>query len=220
MLVCCTSDLHGNLPTIPPCDLLLIAGDISPAVPHKTRYHAITSQLQWIKSNFNPWLAEVRQTAKPRLIAITLGNHDWFGQSSFDWGLDCEVLIDRTIEFEGLTIHGSPWTKTFFDWAFMRDVDLLAEHHRNLPDVDILITHGPPYGFGDYCADIKNQHKMVHVGCPALMERIVETEPMLAVFGHIHKGFGTRVLGNTILANVSLVNNIYNPAHVPQLFNL
>lgn len=85
-------------------------------------------------------------------------------------------------------------------------------------DVDILITHCPPYGILDQIAtdsvgDIDLRR--------ALEERI---KPRLHVFGHIHEhggkqivfkrpGFGTE--NNTICVNASYVNDRYRPVNKP-----
>ena len=48
-------------------------------------------------------------------------------------------------------------------------------------NVDILITHGPPQGYGDRILLGK------HVGCPELMKRVAEVKPRYHFFGHIHE---------------------------------
>ena len=51
MKVVATSDLHGTLPPIPACDLLLIAGDVCPVWDHKLFFQDI-----WLRTTFTDWL--------------------------------------------------------------------------------------------------------------------------------------------------------------------
>ena len=60
--VCATADLHGWLPPISPCDLLLIAGDICPP----------TDQRHWLDTNFRTWLVD----SPARHVVATWGNND------------------------------------------------------------------------------------------------------------------------------------------------
>ena len=46
------SDLHARLPNIPPCDLLLIAGDICPDGSAMT-------QAKWLDTSFRAWLEKI-----------------------------------------------------------------------------------------------------------------------------------------------------------------
>lgn len=60
-----TADLHGILPEIAPCDILLSGGDICPDV-------APLLQVKWLDQPFRKWLENV--PAK-EIIGIA-GNHD------------------------------------------------------------------------------------------------------------------------------------------------
>lgn len=60
--------------------------------------------------------------------------------------------------------------------------DLLAQRWAQIPeDTDILITHGPPLGFGDRVDSGE------HVGCEDLLRRVQQVRPKLHLFGHIHE---------------------------------
>jgi predicted phosphohydrolase len=61
------SDLHGALPTIPPCDLLLIAGDVAPTMNHSLRFQA-----DWLDTDFRFWL----ESLPAQKIVFIAGNHD------------------------------------------------------------------------------------------------------------------------------------------------
>jgi len=147
MRLVCVSDTHGifPLPEIPPCDLLLVAGDIEDAHLHP---HDSSSQRRYLERVFAPWLEE----APARHTVGIAGNHDFLGLGDPDvlYGLPWHYLCDETIEIEGLCIHGSPWTPPFMDWAFMLPEHELAAKWTLVPaDCDILLTHGPAYGLGD-----------------------------------------------------------------------
>jgi Icc-related predicted phosphoesterase len=47
-------------------------------------------------------------------------------------------------------------------------------------NLDILITHGPPYGIFDRTA------KKVNAGCKYLLDRVQKVKPKIHIFGHIH----------------------------------
>lgn len=176
---------HGALPTLPGGDLLIITGDLT----HNDSIKAWKKFYDWLK---------VQKYRKKVYIA---GNHDNFLQSCCtdeeseqmgireDWGFD--YLCDSGIEFEGIKIWGSPWTTTFQGMnphckAFTVDHDeQLWDKWEKIPeDTDILITHSPPYMVLDEVDGYRS------CGSKSLMARVMEIEPRLHFFSHIHEGYG------------------------------
>lgn len=51
-------------------------------------------------------------------------------------------------------------------------------------DVDLLVTHGPPYGI----LDVNSEHK--HSGSQDLRGKVLKIKPKYHVFGHIHESHG------------------------------
>jgi Icc-related predicted phosphoesterase len=197
MKIIAISDLHGELPQIPPCDLLLIAGDICPVYNHSVEF-----QWNYLGQDFNNWLDQIEATQ-----AVWIGgNHDFVLEQYPLAHMDVQVghyLLDKTITIEGMQIHGSPWTPQFFDWAFMKDDEDLTYHWDMIPEnVDILMTHGPPLGILD------QNGRGVHCGSKTLWERTQKNPArLLHVFGHIHEGFGV----DGIYANVAILGRDYKP---------
>lgn len=205
MKVVATSDLHGFLPEIPPCDLLILAGDICPVSNHKLPFQDL-----WLRYTFAPWL----RTVPARRVVGTWGNHDLIAEKGAPHLKEWTPLIDELVEFEGLRIWGSPWQRRFFDWAFNLDEPELNLKYQQIPPCDIIISHGPPYGYGD-----KAQRGEL-CGSMGLLTRIEEIKPKLVVYGHIHEGSGRWQYGPTTLANVTLVDPKYRPVHPPMEFDL
>jgi Icc-related predicted phosphoesterase len=204
------SDLHGFLPETPACDVLLIGGDVCPVHDHDLDF-----QRRWLETEFAPWLS-----CRPaeRILGIA-GNHDFVAEvdEEFMRTLPWSYLIDEATRVDGLTVHGSPWTVTFMDWAFMRGDDELASTWARIPDdTDILVTHGPPFGHGDL---VINGNRG---GSETLLRRLEELPQLrLHVYGHIHEGGGTRSrIGTAEVANVSYVDFDYRPARSATLFEL
>lgn len=208
MKVVAISDIHGFLPEIPPCDLLLVAGDVCPVWNHRAGF-----QLQWLLRDFSNWLESV----PARKVIGVWGNHDRIAEDSprLVKGVPWTCLADELVEWEGLRIYGLPWQLRFFDWAFNLDAPELAEKYNAIPDCDIIISHGPPYGYGDFVPRDGER-----VGCPAFTEAIDRIQPKLAVFGHIHCDPGAWTRGDTKLANVSLLDDAYRVTRGPAVFDL
>jgi Icc-related predicted phosphoesterase len=203
----CVADLHGYLPPVPACDVLLVAGDICP-----TGDESPERQRLWLRSVFAHWLAGVPADA----IVGVAGNHDFVGESdpavlrSLDW----HYLQDESVEIGGLTIHGSPWTSRFQDWAFMLPEEELARRWSLIPPaVDVLCMHSPPLGYGDWIAG----HA---IGSPSLLAAIDEREPMLCAFGHVHEGHGCWQRGASTLVNAAHCDVDYLPAYEPVIVDL
>src|SRR5512142_3205347 len=100
MKILATADLHGNLPDIPDCDLLLIGGDILPlAIQHDN-----ARSLQWLDYEFREWL---RHIPPAKIIGIA-GNHDfvfetgWVDSLLLPW----TYLQDTGTIYNGLYIWG------------------------------------------------------------------------------------------------------------------
>lgn len=63
-------------------------------------------------------------------------------------------------------------------------------------DVDIIMTHGPPYTIRDNSVQ---EGEVLQLGCPALLRATTRAKPKLHCFGHIHEGYGaTKLLWNSI----------------------
>src|SRR5690554_6389041 len=92
-------------------------------------------------------------------------------------------------------IWGSPWTNDFHGVhpkckAFMLSEHELAKKWALIPDdVDILVTHSPPYGIFDQVRvrgvfSVEKQHESV--GSKSLLQELENRiKPWLHVFGHI-----------------------------------
>ncbi len=144
-------------------------------------------------------------------IVYICGNHDWyFEKNKGPHILDIKsiYLEDNSCHVCGLEIYGSPWTRTFNNWAFNLDEPDLDKIFDKIPKCDILITHSPPFECGDW-----SEHDKIHAGSKKLKEKILEIQPKLHVFGHFHNGYGQYKIGNTLSCNVSFVNEQYQPAN-------
>jgi predicted phosphodiesterase len=208
MKIVAMSDLHGYLPErVPPCDLLLLAGDLCPATDHSLFF-----QSYWLNHDFRAWLHGISAS---KIIGIA-GNHDLIFEraphmvpSDLPW----TYLQDAGLEWQGVKIWGTPWQPPFFDWAFNAEPEKIQRQWSLIPpNTDILVVHGPPRGYGD---GVPEAGGVRHSGCPYLLERIQAIQPQLAVFGHIHEGRGAWQLGRTQLANVTLLDAAYRPVFEP-----
>jgi predicted phosphodiesterase len=213
MRIVALSDQHGNLPDVPACDLLLLAGDLTPV-----RNHGIAYQASWLDGPFRAWLKRV----PARKVIGIAGNHDFIFEHNpglVPPGLNWTYLQDSGTEWEGLKVWGTPWQPTFFDWAFNGDPERLRRQWSLIPEgTDILLVHGPPRGYGDGVPE--SDGTVRRCGCPHLLERILEVRPRLVVYGHIHEGRGEWQLGPTTLANVTILDGRYNLCYEPWVTEL
>jgi 3',5'-cyclic AMP phosphodiesterase CpdA len=209
-----TKDLLGG-------DLLIHAGDIS-SMGYK-------QEIQ----DFCKWFDSLDNYEFKMFIA---GNHDWGFIDREAFFVHRSVVIPKSTEeilnsYKNIDylrdssqeiqigdnpyikIYGSPWQPEFFDWAFNlpRKGDELKNKWNDIPtDTDILITHGPAYGYVDRIVG-----RTEHLGCELLTDRIKEIKPKIQVCGHIHSGYGYVFDGNTHYINASVLNEQYKYNNKP-----
>jgi len=223
MKITCISDLHGYLPNLKEnCDLLCIAGDICPISNHNISY-----QCWWVNYRFLPWLENLKKQGKYIKCYWIAGNHDFIfedkSKTQIYWrrflNAAAFYLQDTTMCFcdeqlESLPTYricGTPWQPQFCDWAFNLSEKRLAEKFNLIPEgVNILISHGPPYGILD------ETREGLLVGSKAMLSRI-NALPDLKLFicGHIHEGYGQIEINGVHYVNCSLMDVNYQPNNSP-----
>jgi Icc-related predicted phosphoesterase len=215
MKICCVSDLHGYLIPIPECDLLIIAGDICPVYNHSIDYQA-----EWLGTVFKKWLGSV----PAKHIVGVAGNHDLVFQfaPSIVPSLPWVYLQDKHIDIDGCLIHGTPWQLKFGEnWAFNTDESGIDWLCSSIPEnCNIIVSHGPPYRYGDLAPRGCNDFE--HVGSVALAHRM-KSFPNLRylVCGHIHSASGTfKVNEQLTVINASILNEQYKPVFQPKIFEI
>jgi Icc-related predicted phosphoesterase len=135
---------------------------------------------------------------------------------------DIHYLNDSGVEIEGLKFWGSPVSPRFFNWAFNRDRgEEIKRHWDMIPkDTDVLITHGPPYGFCDEAYQ-QGSNFTEKVGCRDLLDATLRIAPALHLFGHIHYSGGKSYEApQSIYANVSVLNESYTVENKPMIFDI
>ena len=194
MLLSDTHMKHEEIP-LPKGDIIIHAGD--------SLSSGITIELH----EFLKWY---QHTPYPTKILVA-GNHDWVFQTTPDLAKRlCIVggityLEDSSITLNGIKIYGSPWQSEFGGWAFnLPRGELLKDKWDLIPeDIDILITHGPPFGVLD-TLDFRG-----NLGCEDLTIAVNKIKPKLHVFGHIHSGYGHIERNETNFVNAANLNERY-----------
>lgn len=213
-----THSLHKTkeMVQIPDGDVLIHCGDVSNAGYEQE----ILGFIKWF-------------SAQPHEHKVFIaGNHD-FGlqlksQAVTDAIKEAEergvvYLEDSGVEIGGLKFWGSPWTPTFFDWAFMKnrgdESDCIGQVWQQVPDdTQVLITHGPPRLMNnlDYTT-----YGHINVGCDDLMIRVNQLQDLrLNCFGHIHGGYGVREIDGKNFVNASTCTEKYYPTNEPIIVEL
>jgi len=217
------SDTHGRhnqiTKDLPGGNLLIHAGDMSSM--------GYRQEIQ----DFCEWFDSIDNYDFKVFIA---GNHDWefldreqlfvhknvvtpkSTQEILDSFKTFNYLRDEEIQIGNdnpIKIYGSPWQPEFYNWAFnlQRKGDELKSKWDAIPiDTDILITHGPAYGYLDRVVG-----RTEHLGCELLTDRIKEIKPKIHVCGHIHSGYGYVFDGDTHYINASVLNEQYRYSNKP-----
>ena len=190
-----THGLHDQVP-VPDGDMLIVAGDFTNT----------GKSTQVAKAAV--WLGSLPHKHK---IAVA-GNHDFYFEREpahaaallAEHGIT--YLQDTGVNVDGLRIYGSPWQPAFMNWAFNVPRGRLGRYWEQIPSgLDILITHGPPFGVLDQSVPGKSDH----VGCEELLAAVGTTKPRAHVFGHIHGSYGTTKNEHTTFYNASLADERY-----------
>jgi Icc-related predicted phosphoesterase len=231
MRIVALSDQHGHLPEIPPCDLLIIAGDVCPdGFGRQFAMDAPELQKAWFDQTIRPWVAMAPAT---RTI-LTWGNHDWCGQlctfddpSSAASATALTIVVDDAtrvpsggVAGQTITVWASPWSNQFGDWAFMKAPAELVPVYAAIPEgIDILVSHQPPFGYGDRCADFISG-RIISVGSRELLATIDRVRPKIVVCGHIHEGYGQFERNGARILNASVVDEHYRLVRGPTVVDL
>lgn len=204
MRILALSDMHGHLPPVSDndYDLLIMGGDICPdfAQAGIGSREACLMQGNWLNTTFRAWL-----DACPVINRVLIwGNHDFVSQRYPQYlpeDLPCTVLHDSGCQLGDFKIWGTPWQPPFFDWAYNLPEDELAQKFNLIPeDTDLLVSHGPPRGYGD--RTVRGEP----VGSTSLSARIQELAQKrlrTLICGHIHEARGMyQVVSNNCTLNI------------------
>jgi Icc-related predicted phosphoesterase len=207
--IVCLSDTHSRHANmaVPDGDVLVHAGDF-------TKRGTLPEV-----AAFDAWLASLPHRHK----IVVAGNHDFLFERQPSLARatlrSALYLEHEAAEVAGLRVFGSPWQPWFHDWAFnLRRGEALRAKWAEVPaDLDLLITHSPPYGVLDRVWDGER------VGCEDLRTALARIRPRLHVFGHIHEAYGSIELdafpGTRFVnaANCDLSYRVTQPAIVVDL---
>lgn len=169
--------------------------------------------------DFNNWLSELEHD----YIFVIAGNHDFFCErypaQVNDHLMEAVYLKDSSFELDnGMTIWGSPMTKTFLDWAFMESEENLDRHYwSKIPKkTDILLTHGPAFGH----LDVAHPNQKMNLGSETLARRIEELKIPYVFCGHIHGGYGIKQTKGTTYINCSVLDEDYQLVNEPVVIDI
>eukprot|EP01118_Nematostelium_gracile_P014296 TRINITY_DN5538_c0_g1_i1.p1 TRINITY_DN5538_c0_g1~~TRINITY_DN5538_c0_g1_i1.p1 ORF type:complete len:276 (+),score=59.09 TRINITY_DN5538_c0_g1_i1:74-901(+) len=216
----CLSDTHNrpmDLNLIPDGDFLVHSGDFSmtgdtrqiqqfsdflKSLPHKHKIviagnHDVTFEEDYYKSKWRRYHSTPQTDAKQQLA-------------------NCIYLEDSEVTLDGITIYGSPWQPEFCGWAFNMTCGEECPKIWNLipKGIDVLLTHGPPYGHGDMT------DRREKVGCEHLLQAIKRARPAAHVFGHIHEAYGHTTEDGIHFFNASNCTLRYAAQQNPIVFDL
>jgi hypothetical protein len=211
-----THQLHDRITDIPEGDILVHCGDFTNRGTEK----ALTEFLDWF-------------TALPHAYKVFIpGNHEEGLDKGPGRPKRLELInkylkahpnltyLENSWEYvNGIKFYGSPVTPWFFNWAWNVDRGpAIAAVWEQIPDdVEVLITHGPPYGILDLVLARHADGRDPHQGCQDLLNRVNDLKNLkLHLFGHLHLQGGQQTVVNGVtFGNAAICDDDYRTVHAP-----
>mgnify|MGYP001381089865 CR=1 FL=1 len=204
------ADLHRHLPAVPPCDLLVVAGDVVGMFDPEPARRA------FLRGPVRDWLDAVPAGA----VVMVTGNHELVDGAVLD-ELPWRVLRDETAQVAGLRVHGPAWRSQKLDWEYQDGLGRyppggLPPRFAAVPEgVDVLVSHEPPEGLLD-----AEPGRAGH-GSAALRRTVEGAHPRLVVCGHVHGAHGRVRHGATLVVNAAQAGQHDGaPCHRPVVLDL
>jgi hypothetical protein len=192
-------DTHGFHPDVPDGEILIHTGDFTQGWGGRDQVKDVAK-----------WLGDMPHPHK----FLVGGNHDG---SLFTHDEQCRAILwvhgiaylcHQAAMVGDIKIWGSPYHPQFAGVFGKTRAELSLIWESVDPDIDILITHGPPL----YVLDT-NGMEPEHLGDPELNYLVQRWAPKFHAFGHIHGGYGMFKGLLTNFYNVSVCNERYEPVN-------
>jgi Icc-related predicted phosphoesterase len=200
---CHFSDLHGQIQQLPEADLYVCTGDILPNSRNLWLFQVKQAEMEfqnhWIKQNVSKWSKIFANPYAPLLVVR--GNHSFVDESplfAYHLGPIHEFNYPEVVQYCGLTIGGfrgvPPINGAWADELSEAELEYRCE---SLGKVDVLVTHGPAFGWLD------NDY-----GSTSIRNYLEKHAPKWHLLGHIHEEFGQLDTGTTKISNAACGVNI------------
>ncbi|EKV12672.1 Metallo-dependent phosphatase-like protein [Penicillium digitatum] len=183
--VVCISNTYHERPKIPPGDILIHAGDLAA----EGSFVDLQDTLDWLKAQPHHTKIVVAGRGDKYLDKMKKGSRRWRHghRQRANWGdiiyLEHQQIIVKAPSGRQLQVCGSPYspkTTPAAGFQYLRSDNFWTGIPTNL---DILITHTPPYTHLDSCR-----------GCLHLLNQIWRCPPRLHIFGCSREHHGTELL--------------------------
>ena len=228
MRIVALSDLHGALPPLPECDVVVVAGDIVPLDKERDGEESAA----WLSTSFQRWCLD----APCKRVIFIGGNHDRLLEhllkeytpdeivsGLFAEDVDHKIILlhDSAYELNGRIFYGTPWCPDLVNWAFYGEDNLRHKKFQAIPDCDILLTHCPPKIGTQGVVLGKCRVSGADFGDPILAETLTTKRIGWVISGHIHSGnHEVELLGETKCRNCSIKDEQYNVGYAPFEFEI
>lgn len=200
MIIFSTSDIHGNFIALRKfisfvnsnknIDVVLFCGDIAGEHEYETVKELASEQIEDYKC-----FKEMIKDIKAEKVYYILGNHDVFMPDVDDMNYLPNVVREnkekKFIPFEMVKINYYGINREGNE----KDISDSLDKIDGIDKTKIMVTHQPPY-------DIQDKNILgTCFGSISIKNFIMKNKPLIYFCGHVHEGFGARVLSKTLIIN-------------------
>lgn len=206
MRLLCIADVHCRFGRFNPAelddaDLVIVAGDLTD--------YGVAEPIWWLKAT--EWLSALADRYE-RVFWIP-GNHDIRIEGDVPDRRVQNILRKVAVDprFPDVRFYGESLTPAFDfpeltrTWVHMTDDPYIdSRAWEDVAPVEVVVSHGPPFGHLDSAGYDLETRSVRHIGSPGLLAYIERNQPRLVICGHNHGGGGKETtIGATRIVNTA-----------------